>query len=169
MTRTLRWIEGVAAVATIAVVAIGLVNHFAAGDETFPGEGKRVVAFRQVTNRICTEHRDNLRRAMAEGRTRVERIGYVARAIGWDLNDLESITPPPTKFDAFLAELAARRGARAEILALQQSIELGDQGGEESAIGALEILEDESRELSGESGVIRCTEIVPPIRELTRS
>jgi anti-sigma-K factor RskA len=98
----LLWIEAVAAITTVAVLVISLANHFTSEEETFPGEGKRVVAFRQVTNRICTEHRGNLSRALAEARSRVERLGFVARALGWDLNDLESITPPPTKFDAFL-------------------------------------------------------------------
>jgi len=167
--RALRWIEAVAAIATVAIVTIGLVNHFfPAGETTFPGEGKRVVAFRQVANRICTEHRRNLHRALVEAPNRVVRLGYVARAIGWDLNDLESITPPPTKFDAFLAELATRRQTRSEVLALQRAIELGDQGGEASAIAALERLDDESRELSRESGVIRCTRVLPAIRELIR-
>jgi hypothetical protein len=164
----LLWIEALAAIATVAIVVISLVDHFAAGGETFPGEGKRVVAFRQVTNRICTEHRGNLRRALAEARSRVERLGFVARALGWDLNDLESITPPPTKFDAFLAEVATRRRSRTEVLALQQAIELGDQSAQANAIAALEALESESRELSRESGVIRCTEVLPPMRELVQ-
>jgi hypothetical protein len=165
----LPWVEAAAAIATVAVITIGLINHFFPGGEAiFPGEGKRVVAFRQITNRICTEHRGNLRRALAQAPNRVVRLGYVARAIGWDLNDLESITPPPTKFDAFLAELATRRQTRAEVLALQRAIELEDEGGEAKAIATLERLDDESRELSRESGVIRCTAILPPIPELTR-
>lgn len=165
----LLWIEGVAAVATIAVVTISLLNHFSSGAEaTFPGEGKRVVAFRQLTNRICTENRGNMHRAIAEAPSRVERLGFMARAIGWDVNDLESITPPPTRFDAFLAEVAARRKARADVLALQRAIELGNRGGEASAIAALEALEDESRELSRESGVVRCIAILPPIQTLVQ-
>lgn len=163
----LLWVEAAAAVATVAAIGIGVVNHFTStGDAKLAGEGKRVVAFRQVANRICTENQDNLHRALAEGRSRVERLGFVARAVGWDVNDLESITPPPTRFDAFLAEIAVRKQVRPQILALQRSIELGDQSQEASAIAALEALEAESRELSRESGTVRCVRILPPIRGL---
>src|ERR1700733_90797 len=101
---------------TVALIAAAW-NHFEAkGTATFPGEGKRVVAFRQVTNRICTENRTNMQVAMAEAGSRVERLAYVARALGWDLNDLEGITAPPTRFDGFLDELATRRQLRTEVL-----------------------------------------------------
>lgn len=164
---TLLWIEALAAIATVALVAIGLLSHFTSGGKTFAGEGKRVVAFRQVTNQICGEHRDNLRRALAPGGSRVERLAFVARALGWDLNDLESITPPPTRFDAFLAEVAAKKQTRAEVLALQQATELGDRSAEATAITALEALISESRELAQENG-IRCAEVLPPLRALVR-
>ena len=75
---TLLWIEAVAAIATVALVAIGLLNHFTSGSEMFPDEGKRVVAFRQVTNRICAEHRDNLHRALTAGGSRIERLAFIA-------------------------------------------------------------------------------------------
>lgn len=164
----LLWLEAAAAIATVAAIGIGVINHFTStGDAKLPGEGKRVVAFRQVANRICTENKDNLRKALAQGRSRVERLGFVARAVGWDVNDLESITPPPSRFDAFLAEIAVRKRVRPEILALQRSVELGDQSQEASAIAALEELEAESRELSRESGTVRCVRILPPIRRLT--
>jgi hypothetical protein len=163
----LLWLEAAAAIATVTAIGIGVINHFTStGDAKFPGEGKRVVAFRQIANRICTENQDNLRRALAQGRSRVERLGFVARAVGWDVNDLESITPPPTRFDAFLAEITARKQARPEILALQRSVELEDQSQGASAIAALEALEAESRELSRESGTVRCVRILPPIRRL---
>ncbi len=164
------WIEAVAAIATVAAIAIGLVNHFTApGEAKLPGEGKRIVAFRQVANRICTENRQNLHRALAEAGSRLERLGFVARAIGWDVNDLESITAPPTRFDAFVAEVAVRKQVRPEVLALQRAIELGDQGGKAKAIAELGTLESASRELSRESGIVRCMRILPPIRDLTHS
>lgn len=165
----LLWVEAAAAIATVAAVAIGLVNHFTSEpDPKIPGEGKRVVAFRQVANRICTENRGNMRRALVEARSRVERLGFVARGIGWDVNDLESITPPPTRFDAFLGEVAVRRQVRPELLALQRAVELGDRSMEAEAIGALESLEAESRELSREAGLIRCLRILPPIHNVLR-
>lgn len=166
----LLWIEAAAAIATVAAVAIGLVNHFTADpDPKFPGEGKRIVAFRQVANRICTENRGNMHRALVEGRSQVERLGFVAKGIGWDLNDLESITPPPTRFDAFLAELTVRRRVRPAVLALQRAVELGNRSMEARAIGAIETSEAESRELSRETGLVRCVRILPPIHALTRS
>jgi hypothetical protein len=161
---TLEWILAIAG--TIAL-AIAIWHHFESnGPTTFPGEGKRVVAFRQVTNRICTENRDNMSRGSREARSRIERLAYVARALGWDLNDLESITAPPTKFDGFLAELATRRQLRAEVLVLQKSIELGDQGDVSGAIANIEVLEGEMRELSREVGIVRCSKAAPNARVL---
>jgi hypothetical protein len=125
-----------------------------------------VVAFRQVANRICTENRGNMHRALKEARSRIERLAYVARALGWDLNDLESINAPPTKFEGFLAELATRRQLRTEVLVLQKSIELGDRGQFSTAIANIEELEAESRELSREVGIIRCIKAAPNAREL---
>jgi hypothetical protein len=161
---TLEWILAVAG--TVAL-AIAIWHYFQSGPETFPGEGKRVVAFRQVTNRICTENRENMHRALKDARSRVERLGYVARALGWDLNDLESITVPPTKFEGFLAELATRRQLRAEVLVLQEKIELGDRDQVSGAIANIEELETESRELSREVGIVRCIRAAPDARELT--
>jgi hypothetical protein len=163
----LLWIEAAAAIVTVGAVGVCLVNHFSTrGDTEFPGEGKLVIAFHQVVNRICTENRHNLDRALVQGRSRVVRLGFAARAVGWDVNDLESITPPPTRFDAFLAEIAVRRQARSEVLALQRSIELGNRGGTANAIAALETLESRSRELSREGGILRCKRILPPIDKL---
>jgi hypothetical protein len=162
-------VEAAAAIVTIAAVAIGLVNHFTSDPaRTFPGEGKRIVAFRQVANRICTENRGNLHRALTEAGSRVERLGFVARAIGWDINDLESITAPPTRFNAFIREVAARKRVRPEVLSLQRAIELGDRNTKTSAITNLDALEAESRELSREAGLVRCMRILPPIQELIR-
>jgi hypothetical protein len=107
-----------------------------------------------------------MHRALTGTRSRVERLDYVARALGWDLNDLESITAPPTKFEGFLAELATRRQLRAEVLDLQKSIELGDRGQVSGAIANIEELEAESRELSREVGVVRCMKAAPNAREL---
>ncbi len=161
--------EATAAIVTVAAVAIGLANHFTSDPaRTFPGEGKRVVAFRQVANRICTENQGNLRRALVEAGSRVERLGFIARSIGWDINDLESITAPPTRFDAFIGEVAVRKRVQPEVLSLQRAIELGDRSTKASAITNLEALEAESRELSREAGLVRCMRILPPIQELIR-
>jgi hypothetical protein len=160
-------LESILVLAGIVALVLTIWHHFELrSTATFPGEGKRVVAFRQVSNRICTENRANMHRALAEGRSRIERLGYVARALGWDLNDLESITAPPTRFHGFLDVLATRRQLRAEVLVLQNSIELGDHSGESTAAGNIDDLEAESRELSRETGIVRCARVLPGIREL---
>jgi hypothetical protein len=166
----LRAVEAVAAVITIAAVVVGLAHHFDSNDVArVPGEGRRIVAFRQVANRICTEHRGNLRRALAEAPNRIERLGFVSRAIGWDVNDLESITPPPSRASVFLAEVLVRRRAGPEVLALQQAIELHRLGDKATDIAKLEALEAQSRELSRSAGIVRCMRILPPISRLTSS
>jgi hypothetical protein len=163
-------LESILAVAGTIALVVTIWHHFdSPGTPTYPGEGKRVVAFRQVSNRICTENRTNMHAAMAEARSPIERLAYVARALGWDLNDLESITAPPTRFDGFLDELATRRQLRAEVLALQKSIELGNRSEESTALGAIEDLDAESRELSREVGIVRCMKALPSVRELMSS
>jgi hypothetical protein len=160
-------LESILVIAGTVALILGIWHHFESKNTpTFPGEGKRVVAFRQVTNRICTENRGNMGAALAEARSRVERLAYVARALGWDLNDLEGITAPPTRFDGFLDELATRRQLRGDVLALQRSVELGERGDEAASIANIERLESESRELSREIGIVRCISALPDVREL---
>jgi hypothetical protein len=163
-------LEWILAIAGIVALVIAIWHHLESNDTAvFPGEGKRVVAFRQVTNRICTENRSNMGRALTDANSRIERLAFVARTLSWDLNDLESITAPPTRFDGFLAELATRRKLRDGVLSLQKSIELGDHGEEAAAIATIEDLEAESRELSRESGIVRCMTVLPNPRELIRN
>lgn len=160
-------LEALAALITIGAVAIGLVNHFDSSSPTeLPGEGKRIVAFRQVANRICTEHRGNVHRALAEAPDRIERLGYVSRAIGWDVNDLESVTPPQVRAEDFLAEVSVRRRTGPEVLALQRAIELHRPDKEAEAIASLEALGVQSRELSRSAGISRCMQILPSASRL---
>jgi hypothetical protein len=160
-------LESILVLAGTLALILGIWHHFdSKSTPTFPGEGKRVVAFRQVTNRICAENQGNMQRALTEADSRIERLAYVARALGWDLNDLEGISAPPTRFDDFLDELATRRQLRTEVLALQKSAELGDRGGEATAMANIEHLEAESRELSREAGIVRCMSALPKVREL---
>jgi hypothetical protein len=78
---TLIVLEALAALITIAVVVVGLVNHFDSQSAVaIPGEGKRIAAFQQVANRICTEHRGNVDRALAGANNRVERLSFLARS-----------------------------------------------------------------------------------------
>lgn len=168
--RTLTSLEALAALITVGAVVVALVNHFDSKPApALPGEGKRIVAFRQVANRICTEHRGNVSRALAEAGSRVERLSLLARAIGWDVNDLESITPPPSRSNAFLEEVAVRHRAGVQIVELQQAIELHRVGRKAHAIAALESLERESIEFSRSAGIVRCMRILPPAPQLIRN
>lgn len=165
--RTLVSLEALAALITVGAVVVALVNHFSSDSLTgLPGEGKRIVAFRQVANRICTEHRGNVNRAFSEADNRIERLSFLARAVGWDVNDLESITPPPTRSDDFLKEVEVRRRAGTQVLALQQAMELHRLGRKADAIASLEALERESIEFSRAAGIARCMQILPPASRL---
>jgi hypothetical protein len=160
-------LEALAALITVGAVVVALVNHFNSEPvAALPGEGKRIVAFRQLANRICTEHRGNVSRAFTEANNRIERLGFLARAIGWDVNDLESITPPPSRSDDFLEEIAVRRHAGVQVLALQQAVELHRLDRKARAIAALEALERESIEFSRGAGIVRCMQILPPAPQL---
>jgi hypothetical protein len=92
----------------------------------------------------------------------------IARAVGWDVNDLESVTPPPSRSGDFLEEVSVRRRARTQILALQQAIELHRLDQKARAIAALESLERESIEFSRSAGIPRCMQILPPAPQLIR-
>ena len=163
-------LESILVVAGTAGLALAIWHHFVPDEPApFPGEGKRVVAFRQATSRVCTENRDNMTRALTEARSRVGRLSYVARALDRDLNDLEGITAPPVKFDSFLEEIAVRHGLRDEFLALQQAIELGRREDQGAAIEKIEELSAESREISRETGIVRCIYAAPSTRELLES
>jgi hypothetical protein len=154
-------------VAGIVALVLGVWHHFDSQSPVpLPGEGKRVVAFRQLANRICTENRQNQQRAQAQSASRVERLGYSARALGWDLHDLEAITAPPTRFDFFVSEVKVRARAEHRLLALQDAIESGDGDGRATALANLRTLETESHELSREAGITRCMRILPPLPTL---
>jgi hypothetical protein len=164
---TLVSLEALAALITVGAVVVALVNHFnSEPTSALPGEGKRIVAFRQVANRLCTEHRGNVNRALAEADSRIERLSFLARAVGWDVNDLESITPPPSRSDDFLEEVGVRRRAATQVLALQQAIELHRLDRKAHAIASLEALERESIEFSRAAGIVRCMHILPPAPQL---
>jgi hypothetical protein len=160
-------LETAAAVITIVAVVVGSVHHFqSSGVSAASNEGKQVVAFRQIANRICAEHQANLHRALQPARNRVDRLDHVARALDWDVKDLESVIPPPSRSGPFVAEISVRRRMEHWVLALQQAAELHDLSGEESAIAALEHLGERSRELGRLAGAERCGRALPRISQL---
>jgi hypothetical protein len=164
-----RWIQALAAIATLVAIGIGLLNHFG-GDHhsSLPGEGERVVAFRQLADRMCAEGQENQRRALGKRTNRVARLGFAARAVGWNRHDLESITAPPSMVESFIAEVKTRARGERILLALQSALESGDRTGEASAVTELNLLENESREFSQESDTNRCAHMLPPARRLLR-
>jgi hypothetical protein len=163
------WIQALAAIATLVAIGIGLLNHFG-GDHhsSLPGEGERVVAFRQLADRMCTESQENQHRALGKRATRVARLGFAARAVGWNRHDLESITAPPSMVESFIAEVKTRARGERILLALQSALESGDRTGEASTVAKLNSLETESREFSRESDTNRCAHMLPPVRRLLR-
>lgn len=160
-------LESILAVAGIVALILAIWHHLdSRSPAALPGEGKRVVAFRQLANRICTENRQNLGRAEVQKVGRAERLGLYARALGWDLGDLEGVTAPPTRFEFFVAEIKVRARAQDAVLALQKAVESGNRGGEAAALSRLDRLETESHELSREAGIVRCMRILPPVSAL---
>jgi hypothetical protein len=155
-------LESILAVAGIVALILAIWHHFDAQSTTaLPGEGKRVVAFRQLANRVCTENRQNQRRAETDGESRVERLDFAARALGWDLRDLEGIQAPSTTIGSFVAEVKVRAHAKHAVLALRDAIESADGAREAAAITTLRSLEGQSIELSREAGIVRCGRILP--------
>ena len=157
-------LESILVVAGMIALVLTIWHHLdSKSPAALPGEGKRVVAFRQLANRICTESRQNIGRAQAQKVGRVERLGYYARALGRNVRDLEGVTAPPTRFDFFVAEVKVRASAQDAVLALQKAIESGNRAGEAAALSRLDGLETESHELSREAGIVRCMRILPPV------
>lgn len=148
---------------TVALIA-ALWHHLDPPSKSAsPGEGRRIVAFRQLANRICVENRHNQQRALAQHTSEPTRLGFAARALGWNLDDLEGITAPPPTSELFAAEIKVRTEARHQVLELRDAVESKDIATEIKAISALRTLEAKSAEVSREAGIERCMRIVPPI------
>jgi hypothetical protein len=156
-------LESILVVAGTVALIVAIWHHLdSRSPAALPGEGKRVVAFRQLANRICTEGRRNQARADTQKAGRVQRLGFAARALEWDLHDLEGITAPPTRFDFFVAEVKVRASAEGAVMALRKALESDDPVGEAATLTRLRALEAESHELSREAGIVRCMRILPP-------
>jgi hypothetical protein len=160
-------LESILVVAGIVGLLLAVWHHLdSQSPAVLPGEGKRVVAFRQLADRICTESRQNVGRAAARYAPVGERLDYVGRALGWNQRDLEGTTAPPTRFDSYVAEVKVRARTEREVLALGDATESGDAAREARALARLHSLETESHELSREAGISRCMRILPPLETL---
>src|ERR1700727_2723055 len=81
-------LESILVVAGIVGLVLAAWHHFdSQSPAALPGEGKRVVAFRQLANRICTESRQNLWRTEPQDGSKVVRLSFAARALRWNLGD----------------------------------------------------------------------------------
>jgi hypothetical protein len=156
---------GVAALGTIASV-IAIIQFgtgaFKSGDHTSAtAEAKQIVAFHQVSNRICTENQQDLERAVPEAHSRVQLLAFLSRGVGWGVNDLESVTAPPSLAGPFAEEIAMRQKLQADLLELQRTSELGDLESKEQAGAAIAGAEESAREIEHELGLRRCAPMLP--------
>jgi hypothetical protein len=158
-------VEFFTAVVTAAVVLAGVFHHFfdtGEGQRSYPGEGRRIVAFRQLANRICEENTGNMNRALRDAESRPQLLSYMQRATGWDTHDLTAITPPPTMIADFLEEVALRRHTGADLGQLQSAAKSQNVAAEAQITADLKSTEAASAELSGTLGLPNCTRILPP-------
>lgn len=154
-----------AAVITIAVVAIGILDHDFGSQHGQPvlREGKQIVVFRQLANRICTENTQNMKRARVAARSPIELLAFLSRAISWDVGDLAGVTPPPSRAAEFAAEVSSRRRIAGDLLDLQRAVETGDMANKASAVVKLKVAKTRSAELGRSLGLERCTMVLPPL------
>jgi hypothetical protein len=125
-------------------------------------EAKEIVGFHQVTNRICVENHQALERALPEAHSKVQLLAFLSRGTGWGINDLESVTAPPSLADHFDEEIALRRGIQANILELQRAGETGDLESKAKAAVAIVAEEGAATETDHELGLRRCASVLPP-------
>lgn len=166
------FLEFFTALVTALVVVFGLAHHFfddGGGQHAYPGEGRRIVAFRQVANRICEENTENMRRALRKAGGRIQLLTYLRRAIGWDVHDLTTITPPPTVIEDFLNEVSARRHVGADLRQLKRAAANYQPEADARILLDLRRTEADSAELSGALGLPRCTRVLLSLKRLSAS
>ncbi len=159
-------IEFFTAAVTAAIVLAGVFHHFfdnGNGQRSYPGEGRRIVAFRQIANRICEENAGNMKRAVRRAEDRPQLISYFRRAVGWDVHDLTTITPPPKMISDFLDEVALRRHLGADLAHLEDAARTHNRLAEAQIDADLQATEAESAEISGTLALPRCNRIVAPL------
>lgn len=157
------FLEFFTAAVTAAALVVGLGHQLFGGgngQRSYPGEGRRIVAFRQVANRICEENLQNMRRAREEANGTTQLLSFVHRAIGWDLHDITTITPPPTIIEEFLDEVAVRRHIGTDIDRLRKSLASGNASAETRVLVDLRKSEAQSAEMSARLALPKCRRVV---------
>lgn len=152
----------VASVIAIGGLAVGVVKALQSdsGQPVLP-EGRQIIAFHQVANRICTENTRALRRAFPAARSRIELLAYLSRATGWGIGDLSGVTPPPRMEAGFAEEVENRRRIERDMLDLQQAVETGDETGKARIGVELVAAEARARDLNHSLGLTRCAPVLP--------
>lgn len=164
------WPSTPTALSVIAsLIAIGgltfAVYGAAVGDDdpdSTPFEAKQVVAFRQLSNRICTENREALEQAVPEAHSRIQLLAFLARGTGWGVNDLESVTAPASVADHFTEEIVLRRRIKEGLLDMQRAGETGDLVAKSEAMAMIVSAEELASETNRELGLRRCAPVLPP-------
>lgn len=153
----------IASVIAIGGVTLGIYRALTAGGDSAPAasEANQIVAFHQVTNRICEENQQALERAVPEATSRVQLLAFLSRGIGWGINDLESVTAPPSLAAAFTEEISLRRAIEEALLEQQQAGETGDLVSKARAIGAIGAAEETAAEVDHELGLRKCASVLP--------
>lgn len=124
-------------------------------------EGKQIVAFHQVTNRICAENAQALRRAFPVARSRIELLAYLSRATGWGVSDLTTVTPPRRMEADFVQEIEMRRQVQHDLLGLQKAFETGDDAARGRVDARLATTEARAKELNQFLGLRTCAPVLP--------
>jgi hypothetical protein len=162
-------LEVVAAVASIVVVGIGLIDRLtpSASAPALP-EGRQIVAFRQLASRICVESAQSMRRAFEGARTQSEALGSLSRATLSGVDDLSGVTPPPSQAEAFARYVLMRRHIASQLLDLQRTVEIGDKVSQVKVEANLVEAEARSSALSRSLRLKRCTPVLPvDVHDLT--
>jgi hypothetical protein len=129
--------------------------------ESTPFEAKRIVAFRQLSNRICTENRVALEQALPEAHSRIQLLAFLSRGTGWGINDLESVTAPASVAEHFTEEIALRRRIRKSLLDTQRASETGELAAKSDAMARIVSAEEAATKTNRELGLRRCAPVLP--------
>jgi hypothetical protein len=150
----------------IAIGGLGFTVYKAlndgGGEASAAVEAKQLVAFHQVTDRICAENQQALERALPEARLRVQLLAFISRGTGWGVNDLESVTAPASLAARFPEEASLRTDVQNAVLELQRADETGDRQSKADALAAIGAAESAATEVEHQLGLRRCAPVLPP-------
>jgi hypothetical protein len=162
-------LEVLAAVASIVVVGIGLIDRLtpSASAPALP-EGRQIVAFRRLANHICEDGAAGMRRAFGAARRHGGGLSGVSRAATAAVGDLSGVTPPASQAEGFASYVLLRRHIAARLLDLQRAVEVGDKVSRVRVEADLVVAEARSARLSKSLHLRRCAAVLPAdVHDLT--